>query len=389
MKKVTSSVQDYKNQAQRLSEYLNSVGRTVTRTQALEAVSRSVHGKPWNTVRALSEQDKSALLTPVAQALVEAGARAETGAAVVATYLTFLDAREERRLFSVVASLATSVIVSSVNLNSVLQGMTDELVLSLIRSDKTRWPEVYQAIEQGHGVLHRGRTASEVTLSFSTTFGDGFAVWLKAFRPQLYWELLACRIFGGLERAAREDCYVKEDNDQPGRWVYVYRGEGCDISTETRLEAEVYLATRLEWDFDDHENGEFLQELSSVQAGSGLAEQDFAKVSSMAEPVEGRDDKETGSTMFLSGAALSTADLISITANGSYGLDIVVPVSIWGMVNNDQDWLIEKTSEFITGSHGGLEMPDFSHAQARADAPALDESDVWIRVRARWVTWTE
>lgn len=53
MTQDTRAVARFKDQATRLADYLGSVQRKVTRTQALEALSRALHGKPWNTVSAL------------------------------------------------------------------------------------------------------------------------------------------------------------------------------------------------------------------------------------------------------------------------------------------------------------------------------------------------
>ncbi len=41
-----------KAQAQRLADYLRTHGVVVSRSQALEGISRAVHGKPWNVVQA-------------------------------------------------------------------------------------------------------------------------------------------------------------------------------------------------------------------------------------------------------------------------------------------------------------------------------------------------
>lgn len=45
--------QTVKAQATRLSDYFRTHGIVVSRSQALEGISRSVHGKPWNVVQAL------------------------------------------------------------------------------------------------------------------------------------------------------------------------------------------------------------------------------------------------------------------------------------------------------------------------------------------------
>ncbi len=53
MNQDTRAVARFKEQATRLAAYLAGVNRKVTRTQALEALAHTLHGKPWNTVSAL------------------------------------------------------------------------------------------------------------------------------------------------------------------------------------------------------------------------------------------------------------------------------------------------------------------------------------------------
>ncbi len=53
MNQDTRAIARFKDQASRLAAYLADVNRKVTRTQSLEALSRALHGKPWNTVSAM------------------------------------------------------------------------------------------------------------------------------------------------------------------------------------------------------------------------------------------------------------------------------------------------------------------------------------------------
>lgn len=62
------AIQAFKNQAQRLQQYLKSIpqqkthpeggGATLNNTQALEALSHAVYDRPWNTVRSMLDDGK-------------------------------------------------------------------------------------------------------------------------------------------------------------------------------------------------------------------------------------------------------------------------------------------------------------------------------------------
>ncbi len=369
MAQANSSVQAHKNQAERLAQYLETIGRSVTRTQSLEALSRALHGKPWNTARA-------ELKTPATPA-VEPGSSGPRE-----TYLHYADLSGQPVMFSVVGEFRRGSLSMSSNLNAGLFTLSDEQLVSAFEDDAAGWPTVYAALEAVHGPFYRGGSASDTRLSFATTFGDGFGTWLKAFRPQLYWCYLACRLFGSLEAASSTEfgrCEVAQDVDQPGLWVYFFAGEGCDSSYDSELDAQLALCARVERDAALCARFEPLHKLAEVRAGSGMVER-----GGITPVFAGRHDASTGRTLFLRGPALDARQLDLITNEGEFSIDIAVPVSIWDMASNDVDWLNDHVSELITGSICDLESLDFTRGVPGEQEPELAPTEVWVRVVAHW-----
>ncbi len=366
MKAIKNPLQQrVKEQAGRLVDYLGTQGIQLSRTQSIEAIARSVHGKPWNTVKTL-------------QAEAQPASRPDGSAAV---YLSCQTLDGQRVPVSVVANLEYGSLVMSVNLNAVLQALPDNLVEALVLGDEARWPELYRAIEAHSGGLFNGQTAKATRLSFSTTFGDGLATWLKAFRPHLLWGYVALKAYGGIDQAEKRGTYVAEDSDQPGLWLYKKEGEGCDVSYSSRLQAELALIECLASGHGDYEGAATWAELATVQAASGEAE---TNPSAIQMQVAGRSDERTGRTLFLTEGPLSANELARITEDGRYAVDVAVALGIWELVGNDLEWLNDEVSERITGSMCDLQDLSFARAEPNSSVPALPAEQIWLRVCAQW-----
>lgn len=364
-----AAVQSLKDQAGRLSTYLSAQGLSLSRTQSLEAMSRAVHAKPWNTVRAgLKSKEVAPAAKPGHKRYVQFSCAAHNGA---------------RQPLSVTANLTFGSLVMSVNLNTVLDEMPDDLVLALIEGEAGRWPEIYRRIESQSDGLFKGQTAEATQLAFATTFGDGMGLWVKAFRPHLLWAYMASKEFESLAQArSLHQCYVDEDPDQPGLWVYVMNGEGCDYSFDSRLQAELALCDKLSQRCHELKHAQDWEHLLTVRAGSGRCEDLPAAGSPLR--VAGRLDEDTGELLYLEKGPLSTRELQRITDFGRYSLDIAVPVDVWELASQDLEWLNDQVSEHITGSICDLEDLAYRRADTCVQTEASPPQQVWIRVSAQW-----
>lgn len=366
--KNNSLQQQVKEQATRLSEYLGQNGHTLTRTLSIEAISRAVHGKPWNTVRTMANVDHA-----------PAAGSQSVGSSYA--YFSYTDHCGAVQPLSVVANLEFGSLTMGVNMNTTLQSLGDPLVRDLYAAKPAHWPEIYRVLESRAGGLMKGQTAEGTQFRFGTTFGDSFAVWLKAFRPQLLWSYIASKEFGGLTEAETAGFYADADPGQESRWLYRFAAEGSDFSFGSQLDAELALCERFGHGSQEWSHDSTWKSLVEVQAGSGQVEE---VPSGHVSRVPGRADELTGATLFLQKGPLSGQELEHITDSGQYPVDVAIPLSLWDMVCNDLEWLNDEASERITGSICDLEDLGYERADAPEDLGALPAEQVWVRVNAQW-----
>ena len=79
---------------------------------------------------------------------------------------------------------------------------------------------------------------------------------------------------------------------------------------------------------------------------------------------------------------LTKAQLLEHSRNGECYVNVVVPVRLSELVQNDKDWLNDYVSEKITG--GDCDLEDISYEPYRSNI--AEEAFVLIRVVAHWTT---
>lgn len=248
-----TAVQQLKDQAERLAEYLESQGRKVTRTQALEAMSRALHGKPWNTVQAM--------LTP------EPAPR---------TYWA-LDREHGELPVNASISLGNGVIVFGVGITAYLDRATSADLLELLECDGsvvgTRHLWFLDELLRTDSPFSRPVDRLEVTVKPSEYTLAGVLSYMKAFRPKqfLAFTLILCqKLLPHADVTWLSEFEVVEAADEPGQWLWVSLEplDGAEQTFSSREQAEAALVD--EWLRAHPDLFAAQKRVTGIEVGSGI-----------------------------------------------------------------------------------------------------------------------
>ena len=263
----TPAIKSLKAQAARLGDYLATIDRKVTSQQALEAMARAVHGRPFNTV--------------VAAAAHEAARHASAAPAKDTTFWYYDEEIKGMMPLTATFSLVGPVVTFGSTLTRYLDAArTEDLKQFLAPLDdsgstaahqgKPWFLEQYMQEESPFATPHTLDMVQALPTRYTM---EGVLAYFKAFRPERYLELVQALLERSDMGAAAwlAECEVNEVlPEMPGRWLWVCRDpfETPNETFDSRVAAEVDLADT----WLDSVRGLFtMQErMKFVRTGSGL-----------------------------------------------------------------------------------------------------------------------
>jgi hypothetical protein len=392
-----------KQQAKILATYLASIKRTIPLGNALEAVAQMYGRKSWNVFSAALSSSEPA---PPAKLGV--------------TPICMADVCGEFVELSIPAVVRTDDGHARANFNAIpwfIQA-SDAEILAL---QKEQWLCCQEA-DAVALYMEGGRTNEDINDVFdylaaankavaSLGCQQGFEVYMedgpvlrycRAHRYALFVELMLNRVYG-------DDQSSKEVYTSPSAYtgwtIGRAAGDAAQKLHNTREDAIRELGRILEplfpeWLAEDESDvlgvtpnsGVLVQPDSSSALGrsevTNVSSGDGSHEGSTPQLVSGRLDDVNGTGAILvlerESGPLSHDDLRRITENGTYFVQIVVPVSLSELIDGDIDTLNDTVSEMITGNSGDLSDLSFNPYGHPLSPTQAAKQNVYVTVTAQW-----
>lgn len=379
-----------KRQARTLADFLSSIRRGISYSNALEAVARMYGAKEWNVLAARLESVNQA---EAAQALDPLGFDGK----LQQLMLKSGGQPQHARVFGAIRSDDDAEGASF----DVAHWLLTAPASDIVRLGEESWCTNYQVAPfmQEFGDAGVGRvlgyvkewneqnTSSREPLGWHVDISERDALkFCRAFRYPVFVELMLTRQFGNLNAAAMAGYEVFVDNDQPGYFVWCLAGEGSDVSYESSDLAYTKLGEELEPQLAEWG---LAADILAVEPRSGFL---GLKPGDQAGPVKvpGRVDTigGTGEVLVLKPGQphLTRAQLREITDTGRMPLiQVAVSIDFEQLLDWDIEALNDEASERITGSIADLESIAYERYIPDNEAELHNvKQSVFILVTANW-----
>lgn len=382
LKNPFSPVQKTKDQAGRLQAYLTTQGVPLTRAQSLEGISRAIHGKPWNVVRAgLQNATPASADLPIDTSSLDS------------VFFTYRCTDGTQAPLALIASCTDGGGVTTRNVNKEIHLSSDTDLLALMQNAfEQRWLHL-PGRREAHPSEAKGRWVLDTREE-----RDSFALYIAAFRPHLLLTYLAFRFVAHTPETLKEllGVCVEKIAQGSGGWQVCLPTDASSVSGRVDLQklraqthasqeaAELALCQALlagivlpsssvRWLRED------LATLNVV-AGSGEAEEVSACV-----PVAGRHDHQTPAPLVLAlgQGPLPRERLKAITNDSQHYLDVVLQVEM-DMLLDGLDAFLDTLSERITGSTADLEDIGYEAAPMELELDQPQQNHIWLRIVGNW-----
>jgi len=372
---INLTAQKAKVQARALARYMGSIRHRISLGHALEGVAAMYGCRDWNTLhaqlRAQEQSEESRAISPSTFVGMSRSSGRDQPLPVVARVWSDDGCSEAevdvgQWLLSADLTLLSSLLRQSWS--------TEWLPSELGQFDDVR--RVLRHVEQANRAAP-GAPDRLLVQCAGCLREPQVLRFCRAFRPEVFTQLMLVREFGGLAAAEMAGgIAVRLDPDQPGKWLWRVGNEGPDVSYSSSRQAWRALGDALETRWQ----GILAADVLDIVPGSGK------QVNAPAAPafVTGRVAEGCEVLVLAPGQPhLSKQQLREITNYGEFALQVAVCVSLDDIWNEDLEWLNDRVSELITGSIVDLESIEYETFPAPKGV-TLGKLELYLKVTANW-----